>query len=479
MKKLTKRLFAIAMMIALMIVLPALAMAEPVARIGNVEYDSIRAAVLAAESGNTIVVIKDHNIDFNAESESTQITTVKVDGKNLSLNALIPVSGKAVTVDLNGCKVTGTVDCEDWFTLFAVIPSDSQLTIKDSLGDGGFDITAKTDVVYALLLNYDATGSSSLTIDGGSYRVDQVNASGSLIYSQGNETVTVNGGSFHLGNVATGKNGSPWIFNAKGQNTAHVIVNGGTYNDDILHQYYPFEVSAPETKALHDNGNGTWTVVDAAAYLTEREWSSAWYTNNIGYETLNDALGAMEAIRTRSSQTSEAEIIYALKNCTEKETLTVSADAKNGDAAKDAVIELNGHTIVWEGSLSAPIIRVEEGSSLTIDKFEPTRSDYVFAGWYTDAALSTPFESTDSPMVLTGPVELYGKWTPAATPTPAPTSTPKPTPVPTALPSPTPIPGEPAADVPQTGDNSPLMLFAALMALSAAGLLFLRKRSFR
>lgn len=469
MKNLTKQLFAIALMIALMIALPAVAMAEGVARVGTTEYDSLQAAVLAAPDGATVTVTKDHAIDFAAEH--TQISG--------NVYALIPVSEKSVTVDLNGCKVTGTVDCEDkWLVLFSVLPSNSHLTLKDSVGGGGFDITAKTDV-YALLMNYDTTGTSSLTIDGGSYRVDQVNASGTLVYSQGNETVTVNDGTFYLGNVGTGANGSPWIFNAKGQNTAHVFVNGGTYNADVLHQYYPFEVSAPETRALQDNSDGTWTMVDAAAYLTEREWSSNWYTNNTGYVTLSDALDAMEAVRTKSSLTSEAEIIYALKNSTEKETLTVSADAKNGGAAKDAVIQLNGHTVIWEGSLTDPIIRVEEGSSLTIDKFEPTRSEYVFEGWYTDAALTTPFEFASDSVKLSGPIALYANWSPAATPTPTPKPTPKPTPVPTALPTPTPIPGEPAANIPQTGDNTPLMLFAALMALSAAGLLFMRKRSFR
>ena len=67
-------------------------------------------------------------------------------------------------------------------------------------------------------------------------------------------------------------------------------------------------------------------------------------------------------------------------------------------------------------------------------------------------------------------------WESLPTPTPIPTATrkPTPTPVPTATPSPTPD----MSDLPETGDNTNLELFAVLLVMSFAGLtLLLRKRS--
>lgn len=68
---------------------------------------------------------------------------------------------------------------------------------------------------------------------------------------------------------------------------------------------------------------------------------------------------------------------------------------------------------------------------------------------------------------------IYWKSLPKPTPTPKP-ATPRPTAVPTATPSPTPD----MSDLPDTGDNTSLELFAVLMVMSFAGLtLLLRKRS--
>lgn len=63
---------------------------------------------------------------------------------------------------------------------------------------------------------------------------------------------------------------------------------------------------------------------------------------------------------------------------------------------------------------------------------------------------------------------------PAPTKAPAPTNTP----VPTKAPVPTNTPAPVVNSVPKTGDETPLMMLAALMAMSAAGVyVFMRRRS--
>ena len=158
-----------------------------------------------------------------------------------------------------------------------------------------------------------------MTVENGTYKLDK--ASDSLIYTGGDENVTVKGGSFYLGNVGTGSNGSPWIFNAKGQNTANIIVNGGTFNADIIHQFYPFEVMASREKALVKGADGMWSFVEAVAYVNEQEWSSKWYTNEVGYATLEEALAAVEDIKTRDGKNSLEEFVTIIGTLTLTESV--------------------------------------------------------------------------------------------------------------------------------------------------------------
>lgn len=67
----------------------------------------------------------------------------------------------------------------------------------------------------------------------------------------------------------------------------------------------------------------------------------------------------------------------------------------------------------------------------------PTREDYQFEGWFTQAEGGTQVTAETT---LTASQTVYAHWTLTATPTPTPTptATPSPTPTPTASPSPTP-----------------------------------------
>lgn len=325
--------------------LPVVLTNGAVATVGDTYYKTLQAAINAAQNGETITIIADIDLVWDG--------TTKIDNKYAAISC---VTGKAVTIDLNGHKLTG--NSETWSNgtqIFAVFAADEggSLTLKDSVGNASVKVTGASKM-YCLMMAYEA--GTKLIVEGGSYSLD--NASDSLIYSGGDEIITINGGNFYLGNVGTGSNGSPWLFNASGQNTQNIIVNDGTFNADIIHQFYPFEVMAPKEKALKNNGDGTWTMVDAVAYVEEFEWSSKWYTNYVGYATLEEAIAAAEEARagTDKRDPTEAEVVVLLKDAELNAALVIE---------KAITFDCNGYFIVLksdEVTLTAP-----EGLNVTTD----------------------------------------------------------------------------------------------------------------
>ena len=266
-------------------------------------YLTLEEAFANAADGATITLLSDFAL--YAEDLVTFDT---------NYSAFFVIEDKTITIDLNGYKLLGYTEGAEGLVvgMFGTI-NNGHLTLNDSSnGDGVVSITAQGANVYALITNYS---NCSVVVNGGNYLLDV--ASDSLIYTAANEGVIVNGGNFVLGNVGTGKNGMPWIFNAKGQNTAHVLVYGGTFNADVQHQYYPFEVLMPKELALDKSVAGKFTVVKAVAYVTEREWSGKWYTNNIGYATLEEAFAACEGPKKSwNGQWSEQEEVILLSDVT-------------------------------------------------------------------------------------------------------------------------------------------------------------------
>lgn len=305
----------------------------------------LQDAIDNALDGSTITLNTDFYLYANkltskAKTEGTDLVNIG------DYNAFFVLDkGQTLTIDLNGHNLLGYTRSAPTMVIgmFAT-NNNSHLTLKDSVGDALVRITSQNANVYALLTNYSED--SSITIEGGNYELDK--ASDCLIYSAatanegvGNTGVIVNGGNFKLGNVgANGQSGNygPWIFNARGQNHRHNWITGGTFNADIMHQYWIFEAQMPEDKALQKNDDGTWTVVDAVAYVTEREWSSKWYTRNVGYTTVQAALNAAEGPKDKvyygKTYTSEQEDVYIIADTTEDynipETFTGTLYAKDG-----------------------------------------------------------------------------------------------------------------------------------------------------
>ncbi len=321
------------------------------------KYAKLQAAIDAAENGDEIVVLKDITL---GTGETREYTTTS--GGTVSVRALNLISGKSVTIDLNG----NTLYCEEEaeenqiYNFFAVT-EEGHLTIKDSSEDGTGTVEIRNNdadatTVHSLIMCYNGT----MTIENGNYKLHYGKNGNGMIYSQQSETVTVNGGNFWLGNVGTLENHSPWIFNASGRNGNRIIVNGGTFNDDVLHQYYAFEVESSEENALVNNNNGTWSVITngAVAHVTERYVYPANYTTNytntVGYATLKDAIAAAHTYNYVTEE--EMSTVTMLKNVTLDAYVTISKSV-NLDLDQFNITREDGTALYFNG----------EGIEVTID----------------------------------------------------------------------------------------------------------------
>lgn len=70
--------------------------------------------------------------------------------------------------------------------------------------------------------------------------------------------------------------------------------------------------------------------------------------------------------------------------------------------------ELTTHNVTFaaNGGTAVPSVQVTHGNKIAAPT-PPTKTDYVFAGWYTDVSFSTPFDF-DNP--ITSNTTLYAKW---------------------------------------------------------------------
>ncbi len=336
--------------------------ATPVAQIGDTTFTSLQDAIDAAQDGDTIVVLAD--IDL-AKTELQLLDD--------SYDTYFLVEGKTVTIDLNEKTISGEYIGSMLVGVFST-DNNGHLTIS---GNGTVDVTA-TGKVYSLFSNYNP--GCSITIENGTYKLDK--ASNCLIHTavsanegEGNVGVIVNGGNFYLGNVGTGSNGSPWIFNANENGERHVWVTGGTFNADVFHQHYAWEVQYPDNKsAIKNNGDDTWTVIDAVAYIGR---DLGGFTRKTGYATIADAIAAAQ----------DGESVTLVEDITLNEGLTIAAD-------DEIILDLCGKTVSYTSNVPGEDMITNKGNLTITDSSESKAGKLTYTN--TDATASNVTVSTIS-----------------------------------------------------------------------------------
>lgn len=378
-----------------------------VAAIDTTHYDTIQAAVEAAVDGDTVIVIADHALDCSSDL------------------IVIDDAGTEITIDLNGCVITADNTGGSAIAAIITVENEGKLTILDSSPEktGGISVTTATSPnVSCIFYNNNSEQPNdnpdySLIIESGMYTMND--SASAVVYSSQSNTTIVVGGSFVLDSVGTRSNGSPWIFNASGKSDARIIVSGGSFNDDIAHQYYMFEVYITPEKVLVQNGN-MWTLQGSAAYVTERLYGGFdWDVYIVGYQTHEDAFAS-----TKENAADDLISLTLNKDWPVSDTLIIDFDLCNRDDVSVAPVigetglVMNGKTILWSGDADAPIFTVKAGNKLVVNGvFTPKREGYDFLGWYTDAAYeneASSFGGEKSIIDNTGSTEdisLYAKWT--------------------------------------------------------------------
>ncbi len=269
-----------------------------VAEVGTKKFLDLRAAFDAAQDGETVKMLD--NVTLDTKTLATQ---------NDGYATIINVAGKAVTLDLNGKNITVDAAAADLENagkmLLGVFSADlgGHLTLTDNSDakNGAVTVNVNDANIYSVFVSEsslsDKSNNGKITVNGGNYTtVGKV--SNAMFFTDANEVITVNGGNFYCDGATTTAS-YPWMFNTYGNNERHVIVNGGTFNVDVNHQHRPFEVKIAETSAVNPNGDGTWTVVPAVAYITEMIGSTVNEPGDnarkVGYATLAAAVEAAEA----------------------------------------------------------------------------------------------------------------------------------------------------------------------------------------
>ena len=181
-----------------------------VAKVDNVKYETLQAAIDAAKSGDTVTLLKD-----------------------IDLPATAVVKGKTITLDLNGRTISNSADIWDeskyaWSLIS--VRDNGDLTINDTAGGG--TLKAKENDCFALdVYAYDTKNveDTKLTINAGNY-VGNISA----VYAFTGKA-TINGGHFSIQQKESGSDPYRLTLNCYDSSytagRAGFTVNGGTFEN--------------------------------------------------------------------------------------------------------------------------------------------------------------------------------------------------------------------------------------------------------
>ena len=242
-----------------------------VAQVGSTKYESLAAAIGAAQDSDTVTLLKD-----------------------IDLPATAVVKGKTITLDLNGKTISNSTDIwnESKYAWSLISVRDNgDLTINDTTGGG--TLKAKENDCFALdVYAYDTKNveDTKLTINAGNY-VGNISA----VYAFTGKA-TINGGHFSIQQKESGSDPYRLTLNCYDSSytagRAGFTVNGGTF-ENFDPRNNPAEGAGTSFVAEGvgvNNENGNFTAVpNMAAQRIAADGSSV-----EAYATLADAIAAAQ-----------------------------------------------------------------------------------------------------------------------------------------------------------------------------------------
>ena len=372
-------------------------------------YPSIQEAINYAASGDTITVTKSHELDLD---DVHQVTAKGQSGDTQRRVFISVVNDKDIIIDLNGCRVSVDFDGYDGNEIYSIIGvvNGAKLTLVDNSESktGKLYVGNSFNKLRNMLANFNEVDNNgwedicSLVIDGGSYVIETGTTNsgyhGALVYARNNATTWVKNGTFTMGNIGEGSGGNRWIFVTEWSEGNRIVVTGGTFNADINHQHYEYEVYVPEnlavSKTIDAKGESWWTVVPAVASVTEYQSGySGKYTRNVGYATIEDAVKAANTYGDTHPQDKKHETITLLEDVELEDTL---------EFTKSTIFNMDSHKLIWKGGVNDNILTVSgNNNKLTINSFDIIREGYTITKWKLDGT-----DYTTLPVNENGPVEV-------------------------------------------------------------------------
>lgn len=216
-----------------------------VARIGSVVYDSLQKAVNAAQSGETVTLVKDTKEDITVATKSLKL--------NLNGHTITNKSWHTITVKIGAdLTITGSGTVDNVTHATAAVWNEGTVT----LNGGNYTRSMESDgnSYYALVNHGTMTinagvevtqnGHFSSMIENGYYNYSSTDSSNGYVFGTNAEhpTLTIHGGTFEGGlNTVKNDDGGTLIINggsfenmsqAAVQNHNIATINGGTFEVD-------------------------------------------------------------------------------------------------------------------------------------------------------------------------------------------------------------------------------------------------------
>ncbi len=360
--------------------------------------------------------------------------------------------GKSVTIDFNGHTITAVDNNPS--ANYQFIFNKGTLVLKDSSKDaqGGITLSATTDRDWnnlsAIVTNSGA--GSKVTIESGVYKHNGGTDMAYVVDNNSNSVsvyLTVNGGTLYSkyrairafqnsanhenvmvinGGTIEGENAGIWQQSTnKNNNKGSLTVNDGTIIGNSSTAIYTWQ---PEGSASASNISTTINggTLEGATGLKVALPGAGETISVTGGTSVSDLSEYVDPDVVMATISVDGETLYAVGK---QSVSNAVADAADKNAAETTVVVTQGN-LTLSNVPAGVTVSVEDGATANVN-------DYTL---------------NDSNATITIPVP--------ATPTPAPTATPVPD----------------TSNMPQTGDNSNLALFALLLTASAAGMMLLMRR---
>ena len=335
-----------------------------VAQVGFKAFNTLQAAIDAAQDGETVTLLADATEDATVAAGKN--ITLDLGGKTLTNTnagkATLTIAKGATATVKNGNIVGGTsyytidnygtamledVTATAGNTDSSMIRNDGALTIESGSYSGGLNVVKSEE-------------DSTLTINGGKFELSYAtNGYTGVVFAYGNTTIT--GGEFICSITSTGRWNHPQVI-ATGMVEGHpsfTKISGGTFTDKYSDGSNIFRGVGKGTSDNFEVSGGTFNKSVPSSYFAEGLTCAKNADGTYGIATAIAQIGTdrYTSLKAAITAAKKAKTIQLLNDTTENVTIA---------ASKQITLDLNGHTLNG-GTGNAKAAILNKGNVTIID----------------------------------------------------------------------------------------------------------------